>query len=120
VVGAFLDDDNGTNSGSAYVFRVSVCGDGLFEPDAGEECDDDNTVSCDGCSEFCEIEVGYVCGDGSVNSDCGEECDDGDGWASDCTIEEDVPASTYGGMALTVFLLLLVSAAFLLRRRPAA
>jgi hypothetical protein len=39
--------------------------------DPGEECDDCNTVSGDGCSATCMSE----CGDGVVER--GEECDDG-------------------------------------------
>jgi cysteine-rich repeat protein len=89
VTGAYLDDDNSWSSGSVYVFRLLPCGDGILN--LGEECDDGNNVSCDGCSDFCEIEVGYVCGDGILNTDC-EECDDGntdpgDGCRADCTLE---------------------------------
>jgi len=37
-----------------------ICGDGRLDP--GEECDDDNTVSGDGCSKDCEIEhLGSCC-----------------------------------------------------------
>jgi cysteine-rich repeat protein len=84
-IGAPEDDDNGFNSGSAYVFRIiTFCGDGSLDP--GEECDDGNN-------------------------------DDGDGCAADCTIEQDVPATTYGGMAVAALLLLVASATFLRRRR---
>ena len=37
----------------------SGCGD--EEINAGEECDDGNTLSGDGCSDFCEVEFGYTC-----------------------------------------------------------
>ncbi|HJL00106.1 MAG TPA: EGF domain-containing protein [Polyangiaceae bacterium LLY-WYZ-15_(1-7)] len=67
---------------------VRACGDGLRTP--GEACDDGNTESGDGCSEDCEVEMGwscwepegagstceYTCGDGLVNES--EECDDGE------------------------------------------
>jgi MYXO-CTERM domain-containing protein len=56
----------------------------------GEECDDGNTTSGDGCSERCEVESGwvcfedptlsvcaYTCGDGVLDPLSGEECDDG-------------------------------------------
>src|SRR5262249_57149448 len=46
------------------------CGDGRLDP--GEQCDDGNAESCDGCSSHCSIEA---VGNGVV--DCDEECDDG-------------------------------------------
>ena len=48
----------------------SVCGNGVVE--VTEQCDDGNTVSCDGCSDHCRREI---CGNRVV--DCGEQCDDG-------------------------------------------
>jgi len=57
---------------------VSACGNGAL--DAGEECDDGNTVSGDGCSATCQLEGG--CGDG--NLDPGEECDDDNTVSGDC------------------------------------
>jgi cysteine-rich repeat protein len=33
------------------------CGDGVLQPESGEQCDDGNTVSGDGCSDTCRIEV---------------------------------------------------------------
>jgi len=49
-----------------------VCGNGTTE--TGEQCDDGNTVSGDGCSSTCQTE-GAVCGNGTVEAP--EECDDG-------------------------------------------
>src|SRR5262249_25136919 len=46
------------------------CGNHAVE--LGEDCDDGNTTSCDGCSSTCHIER---CGVGIVQ--CGETCDDG-------------------------------------------
>jgi virginiamycin B lyase len=66
--------------------REGACGDGVVQ--LGEDCDDGNTVSCDGCSADCRAETG--CGDGVR---CGDEaCDDGntdscDGCSAGCTIE---------------------------------
>lgn len=76
-----------------------VCGNGIVE--AGETCDDANTLNGDGCSAVCTSEVGFfcsgspsvcttICGDGAVGST--EACDDdninsGDGCSSDCTVE---------------------------------
>jgi cysteine-rich repeat protein len=85
VIGAPADDDNGPASGSAYVFRLLPCGDGILDPD--EECDDGNN-------------------------------EDGDGCASDCTLEEPVPAVSYHGAIVLVLLLLAVTA--VLRRGSAA
>jgi len=59
------------------------CGDGLIQ--AGEECDDGNTVSGDGCSPSCTIERAF-CGDGVV--DAGEACDLG-------AMNEDRPALSF-------------------------
>lgn len=53
------------------------CGDGL--PDAGEACDDGNTVAGDGCRTDCTAEV---CGDG--RRDPQEACDDGEPDGDDC------------------------------------
>lgn len=64
-----------------------VCGNGMVE--GGEECDDGNTQSNDGCSDDCKYEY---CGDGIVQSALGEQCDDGnyrndDGCDMFCQIE---------------------------------
>ena len=67
----------------------AVCGDGLVDP--GEQCDDGNVASGDGCSSSCTREnVQPVCGDGHI--DAGEQCDDGnmmsgDGCSAMCTTE---------------------------------
>jgi cysteine-rich repeat protein len=64
------------------------CGDGTV--DEGEECDDGNEQSGDGCSATCEREKVPCCGDGIL--DAGEKCDDGntsngDGCSSTCQLE---------------------------------
>jgi cysteine-rich repeat protein len=64
---------------------VPTCGDGVVEP--GEECDDGNTASCDGCNRLCEPE-----GCGNNVRECLEECDDGntstcDGCTPTCLTE---------------------------------
>lgn len=57
----------------------AACGNGVAE--AGEECDDGNTVQNDGCSTACKR---ARCGDGTVQT--GEECDDGNALNEDaCT-----------------------------------
>jgi len=52
----------------------AVCGNG-GQPEPGEQCDDGNQVSEDGCSyPDCRIEY---CGDQVVQAGLGEQCDDG-------------------------------------------
>ncbi len=58
------------------------CGNGTLE--TGEECDDGNLISTDGCTDACT-----TCGNGTVTAP--EECDDGDldsndGCDADCTV----------------------------------
>jgi cysteine-rich repeat protein len=71
--------------------RVSRCGNSYVE--LTESCDDNNTVSGDGCSDVCMSEF---CGDGQINNAQGgiatEQCDDGntfsgDGCNAGCALE---------------------------------
>src|SRR4029453_16753578 len=55
-----------------------TCGNGIFEPLSGEQCDDGNTFSGDGCSSTC---VGEFCGDGITQFGIGEQCDGSDDFA---------------------------------------
>ena len=55
VVDGFTDQDAGEFSLSATSRAPNVCGDGALDP--GEECEDENTESGDGCSESCELEA---------------------------------------------------------------
>jgi cysteine-rich repeat protein len=59
---------------------AAICGDGTVGP--GEQCDDMNTVSEDGCSSLCRTES---CGDGVVQAGLGEECDPPNGTTCDAT-----------------------------------
>ena len=75
-------DEGGVCGGGA------VCGNGIVEP--GEECDDNNLDSGDGCSSVCVVEF---CGDGIQQGGLGEECDDGnkldgDGCSAACQLTE--------------------------------
>jgi len=88
--------------GSSMTVLLSVCGNGAIEQ--GEQCDDANLQSFDGCNGICQIEADHVCpmpgvpcislgqcGDGLVSA--AERCDDGntvsgDGCSSDCQVVE--------------------------------
>jgi cysteine-rich repeat protein len=61
-----------------------ICGNARV--DAGEECDDGNTLDDDDCDSLCQLE----CGNGNLDGD--EECDDdnrnhGDGCDANCILE---------------------------------
>jgi cysteine-rich repeat protein len=70
----------------AYVPPVPVCGDWTI--DEGEQCDDGNRTSGDGCDAYCQLETPASCGDYTVQS--GEDCDAGPSGSSSCT-----PLCTY-------------------------
>lgn len=68
---------------------VEGCGDGDVDAFDGEECDDGNLTSGDGCSSTCQLEL---CGNRILDQSAGEECDDGnlqshDGCSSACLNE---------------------------------
>jgi cysteine-rich repeat protein len=63
------------------------CGDGILT--SGEQCDDGNTASGDGCSATCVLE--RRCGNGIV--DPGETCDDGNLTCGTCSADCQVFAS---------------------------
>mmetsp|Transcript_7472 Transcript_7472/g.6764 ORF Transcript_7472/g.6764 Transcript_7472/m.6764 type:complete len:133 (-) Transcript_7472:2415-2813(-) len=60
-----------------HLANLVICGDG--EVDAGEVCDDANTVDGDGCSSSCQQETGWTCGlaANGILSTCTEDVDDG-------------------------------------------
>jgi cysteine-rich repeat protein len=82
---------------------ASTCGNGFVDP--GEECDDGNTLSDDGCSSLCKVECDFTCGCGDPSNLCkplvicgdgvqspSEGCDDGntnngDGCSANCQVE---------------------------------
>lgn len=73
--------------GEELALTALFCGDGLFQAERGEECDDQNRTNGDGCRDDCTEER---CGDGLT--DPGEDCDDGntangDGCQADCSAE---------------------------------
>jgi cysteine-rich repeat protein len=78
-----VDDDDCTNTCTP----PGGCGDGITQPQYGEECDDGNDEDGDGCTNECR---NAVCGDGIVGP--GEACDDGndvdcDDCNNDCVID---------------------------------
>jgi cysteine-rich repeat protein len=55
----------------------------VIDSGSGEQCDDGNTTSGDGCTAAC---IDEFCGDGVVNDDGAETCDDGNTTSGDgCT-----------------------------------
>lgn len=62
--------------------QVPQCGNTIFEPEAGEQCDDGNLTDTDGCTGSCRL---ATCGDAILRLDS-EQCDDGNTLNSDaCT-----------------------------------
>ena len=79
-----------SNKSCDDISSLSICGNNFLN--SGEQCDDGNTTSGDGCSSSCFIE-NAVCGNGEVET--GEQCDDGnttagDGCNSICFTEAEV------------------------------
>lgn len=56
-----------------------ICGDGKVANSSASFCDDSNTVSNDGCSSNCVVEVGYKCSGGTITTahTCIPICSDG-------------------------------------------
>jgi len=84
-------DDDAAITSYALVATLTpvVCGDN--DVGLGEQCDDGNTASGDGCSATCQREA--ICGNSTL--DAGEQCDDGntanaDGCSSTCQLEGSV------------------------------
>lgn len=83
---SLCDYADGDRSGQGC--SVASCGDGYKNLAAGEQCDDGNVATGDGCDDNCQIE--YTCGDGNVGGP--EQCDDrntdsGDGCDASCAFE---------------------------------
>lgn len=89
-----------STGGTGGTVVLGYCGDGIIDTGEGEDCDDGNERSRDGCSSACAVEppfvcsgepsVCFTCGNGTL--DAGEGCDDGnsddgDGCSAECTVE---------------------------------
>lgn len=71
--------------GCSAACLIEKCGNKRI--DAGEECDDGNTISGDGCSASCLLQI---CGNGRTEE--GEECDPG----GTCVLDDDKPCPLDG------------------------
>jgi cysteine-rich repeat protein len=112
---------DGYNANFTLHVNGPVCGNGALE--GGEECDDNNLVNGDGCSNVCELEP--MCGNGSTEA--GEPCDDGnliggDGCSAECTFDypaAEVPSGSRPLWLGIAFALLAIGAAKLGRHAGA-
>ncbi len=102
--GSFCSGDkNCANIGDEKCHEQAVCGNGALE--YGEDCDDGNTQTGDGCDANCLHEGSIstaeaICGNGSVEK--GEDCDDGntddgDGCAKNCINEGSEKGGSFCG-----------------------
>lgn len=88
-----VDRDSGGGHGGNGRKSTITCGNDRIERSRGEECDDGNNRSGDGCSRTCQIEEDDIeCGNGVV--ELNEQCDDGntrngDGCDSTCDLEDE-------------------------------
>lgn len=51
-----MGPNNGKRLGCNKYCQIEFCGDGIVQPALGEECDDGNGLSGDGCSSTCKLE----------------------------------------------------------------
>jgi hypothetical protein len=99
IVGAYGDDDNGSNSGSAYLFGDDCNGNGISDPDDIANCD--GNLWCQDCNsngilDECEIasdaaldcDLDGVLDTCQITSDPSLDCDD-DGTLDSCEIAND-------------------------------
>ena len=66
-----IGDEKGFCAGGSCVF---ACGDGFVQTSVGEQCDDENLISGDGCRDDCVLEEpigeGFTGGQCQVDADC--------------------------------------------------
>lgn len=87
LVAAACDGDTTESDTDTEPEVVYFCGDGVVSDD--EVCDDNNTVSGDGCASDCSSDES--CGNGVIDVSVGEACDDengidGDGCQANCAL----------------------------------
>ncbi len=70
------------NAGATVPVTAAICGNGVWEKEKGEDCDDGNTQKGDGCSGRCLIEPSLRCGQFCVGSNLA------------CTADENCSAGT--------------------------
>ncbi len=62
----YTNSTNYIDHSQCVFYSVRFCGDGVIDTDRGEQCDDGNMNSGDGCSNICQTEVTPVCTNLSV------------------------------------------------------
>jgi cysteine-rich repeat protein len=70
------------------------CGDGKWDKDLGEECDDGNTMNGDGCSASCKCESGMPNGDGTCKNKIGPSGGPTGGFSTGVSISTGISMST--------------------------
>lgn len=92
------DDETGDGAGgtgnSGSGGEGNLCGNGLPDPDLGEECDDGNLDETDRCKSDCTL---TFCGDGIVQPET-EACDDGNQDDGDACLSTCFPATCGDGI----------------------
>ena len=74
-----------TDASGDYPTNCYVCGNGILEPQCGEECDDGNTINKDGCDSSCNIEDICIGTDAKDAAIIGVNFDSGDLYIIDST-----------------------------------
>lgn len=117
VEGGWTCPNNNGTGGPCTPALANTCGNGVIA--GGEQCDDGNPNSNDGCSSACVVEAGYTCptpgkvctkiafcSDGKVDLELDEECDDknltsGDGCTATCKREPNYVCPTPGELCVS-------------------
>jgi len=97
LIGAYKDDELGSNSGSAYVFEIAgpVDSDGDGVPDDVDNCylynPDQADCNENGIGDVCDVEdqTSYDCNQNNVPDECESDCD-GDGLIDECDNDSDI------------------------------